>query len=98
MIKRYLLLGLILFGTSATSGHGLQLGPPQSRAEKEIRARRIEGGIVIDGELDEPEWNLEEPITDFLQHEPQTGEPASELTEVRILYDAQNLYNRCVLL
>ena len=92
MMKRHLLLGLILFATSATSVNGLQLGPSQSRTEKEIRVRLIEGGIVIDGELDEPEWDLAEPITDFLQHEPQTGEPATELTEVRILYDPQNLY------
>jgi len=32
--------------------------------EKKVTAVYIEGGIVLDGNLDEPEWNLAQPATD----------------------------------
>ncbi|MDA2924918.1 carbohydrate binding family 9 domain-containing protein [Acidobacteria bacterium AH-259-L09] len=61
--------------------------------EKKVTAAFVEEeAIVIDGELDEPEWNLAEPAKDFIQSEPYSGEPAAEPTEVRLLYDRKNLY------
>ncbi len=60
--------------------------------EKVITASRIEKSIVVDGNLDEPGWDLAQPVMDFVQRDPRTGEPATELTEVRLLYDDQNLY------
>ncbi len=46
----------------------------------------------MDGELTEEAWALAERVTDFLQKEPREGAPASEVTEVRILFDTQQLY------
>jgi len=46
----------------------------------------------IDGILNDPEWNFAEPITDFRQREPDNGQPGSERTEVRVLYDEDALY------
>lgn len=60
--------------------------------DKIITALYVEAPIVIDGNLDEPEWSLATPGGDFIQNEPRTGEPATEPTEVRILYDDENLY------
>ncbi len=60
--------------------------------EKQMTAVYIEGGIVLDGNLDEPEWSLAQPATDFIQNDPDMGEPATERTEVRLLYDNENLY------
>ncbi len=51
-----------------------------------------DGAIKIDGILDEPEWKLAEPATDFIQRLPNTGKPATERTEVRVLYDQDNIY------
>jgi hypothetical protein len=48
--------------------------------------------IVIDGKLDEPAWELAPPAKDFVQKVPVTGRPESERTEVRFLYDDDNLY------
>jgi hypothetical protein len=48
--------------------------------------------IKIDGRLDEPAWSQAEPATDFRQESPTEGAPASEKTEVRVLYDAKNIY------
>src|SRR5205823_511645 len=47
---------------------------------------------VIDGILREAEWNAASPASDFRQLNPKEGDPASERTEVRILYDDQNIY------
>ena len=48
--------------------------------------------IVLDGVLSEPAWQKAVPATRFTQNNPQEGTPASENTEVRILYDDHNLY------
>jgi hypothetical protein len=67
--------------------------PPQSTApDRKVTAIRAESPIVIDGELDEPDWSLAEPAHDFLQLEPTHGELSTERTEIRILYDEKNLY------
>jgi hypothetical protein len=48
--------------------------------------------ITIDGVLDEPDWEVATPIGEIRQREPHQGEKASEATEVKLLYDSQNLY------
>jgi Domain of unknown function (DUF5916)/Carbohydrate family 9 binding domain-like len=58
----------------------------------QIRAARLEGAIRIDGRLDEPAWISAEPATAFTQIDPKEGEPASERTEVRVLFDREALY------
>ena len=47
---------------------------------------------AIDGRLDEDVWAAAEPLTDFVQADPFEGEPASERTEVRILFDEEAVY------
>ena len=65
---------------------------------RKVTATFIESPIVMDGILDEAAWSLAEPTSDFIQKEPRTGEPSSERTEVRILYDDENLYLECTVL
>ena len=48
--------------------------------------------IKLDGFLNESAWNEAQPAGDFIQRELIEGEPATEKTEVRILYDSENLY------
>jgi hypothetical protein len=48
--------------------------------------------ITLDGRLDEPAWAASTPATAFRQFEPIEGEPATQPTEVRILYDNAALY------
>ena len=47
---------------------------------------------TIDGRVDDDVWAKVEPFTDFVQQEPNEGEPATERTEIRFLLDGQNLY------
>ncbi len=46
----------------------------------------------IDGKLDDPIWDQAVFSGGFIQREPVEGEPATEDTEVAILYDDKNLY------
>lgn len=59
-----------------------------------VRAIRIpeEQKITLDGKLDEPGWALAEPATNFIQQDPANGQPGTEKTEVRFLYNNDNLY------
>jgi hypothetical protein len=58
-----------------------------------ITATRIPEGesVRLDGALDEGVWSLAAPAVDFVQRDPDTGAPATERTEVRLLYDADRV-------
>src|SRR5580765_1435873 len=55
-------------------------------------AAPVTGSISIDGKLDEAAWAQAKPITDFRQQQPHEGLPASQRTEVRVLYSEHALY------
>jgi hypothetical protein len=63
-----------------------------SKGLRRIHAIRTADPIKIDGTLDEPAWSLAQPATDFLQQQPNEGAPASERTEVRVLFDDKKIY------
>ena len=48
--------------------------------------------IVIDGSLDEAAWRQAPTIGDLVQRIPVAGAAPTERTEVRLLYDEENLY------
>jgi hypothetical protein len=62
------------------------------RQTKIVDAVRISEPITLDGRLEEPGWRTASPATDFIQQSPYPGEPATQRTEVRFLYDEANLY------
>jgi len=66
--------------------------PRESARPKVATATRATEPPIIDGNLDERVWQRAAPLTDFVQTEPQEGAPASEKTEVRLLYDDKYLY------
>jgi len=62
---------------------------------RRARAVRVERGrVAVDGRLDEQEWDSAPPADNFLQQQPREGAPATEAhrSEVRFLYDDENLY------
>ncbi len=67
-------------------------GARNPRAAKSLTAAATTDRISIDGALDEPAWARAEVAGGFVQSEPRTGEPATEATEVRVMFDADNLY------
>ncbi len=60
--------------------------------QRRVHAWRVTEPIKIDGRLDEPAWTRAETASEFRQEEPQEGAPATERTEVRVLFDDRNLY------
>ena len=79
---------------AATAVVAAQPASPQAPVPAaRIQAVRVpDAAIVVDGVLDEPEWEQATPATTFWQQQPDEGQPASERTEVRILYTANTLY------
>ena len=60
-----------------------------------MTAARLSGGAaapVIDGIVADEVWGGVEPYSTFTQQDPIEGAPATERTEVRVLYDQANLY------
>ncbi|MDI6804175.1 MAG: hypothetical protein QME58_10055 [Bacteroidota bacterium] len=64
---------------------------------KKIDAYRVTNPPVVDGILDELIWSNTQAAKDFIQRDPLEGEPASEATEVRVLYDDEALYFGCIM-
>jgi RluA family pseudouridine synthase len=59
---------------------------------RQLQAVQATTPITIDGALDEEVWTRAMPATDFIQADPQEGQPATEITEVRVAFDADYLY------
>ena len=68
--------------------------PPdgQQHGRNSLTLTKIDQPVVLDGKLDEESWKQANVIEKFLQRDPDEGMPASEQTEVRVLYDQENLY------
>ena len=64
----------------------------QSVERRQAHAERTAVPPTIDGVVEEESWFTAEVLTDFVQAEPIEGQPASERTEVRLLYDDVSLY------
>jgi hypothetical protein len=65
---------------------------PESMPRPTLRAVRIDRPIELDGRLDDAAWATAEVASEFIQTIPATGLPATQRTEVRVLYDDAQLY------
>src|SRR5512146_3490156 len=79
---------LLLLGAPNLSGQT----PAPRAALPTTRSVRATSAIRLDGKLDEPAWSAAPPTTEFTQIDPDEGQPASERTEVRVVYDDGALY------
>ncbi len=57
-----------------------------------ITAAKTITGIRLDGRLDEADWNLTAPVTDFFKMEPRQGEVIRHRSSVRVLFDDTYIY------
>lgn len=64
----------------------------QSKKRPNVRAVRTTETPKIDGRITEPGWGLAPAFDQFWQQRPNEGEPISEKTEARILFDDEALY------
>lgn len=91
MSHRIAVAALLAVAASVARPAAQQAFPPPER-RLEIAALRAAGAISVDGVLDEADWQRAPVATDFVQAEPRQGEPATEATEVRVLFDDRHLY------
>ena len=78
-------------------GHlsGFPLANPSAAQESPgvtLQALPLQGDLDLDGRILEELWFSAVPITDFTQQEPVEGGVPSEETEIRVLFDEDNLY------
>ena len=60
---------------------------PEAGAERPtMAATRVDQGPTVDGDLGDRAWQASDVGTDFMQHEPLDGVPATEQTEVRVVF------------
>ena len=63
---------------------------PQGRMT--LRAVRLDTPLQLDGQLDERVYQTVSPVSDFVQQEPNEGAPATEKTDVWVMFDSSNIY------
>ncbi|HEX7154316.1 MAG TPA: DUF5916 domain-containing protein [Thermoanaerobaculia bacterium] len=57
-----------------------------------LRAVRVTVAPAIDGDLSDAAWQGAPEFTDFTQHDPNDGQPATMRTSIRIVYDDDAIY------
>ncbi len=65
---------------------------PEPTPAPAIEAVRTQAPVTVDGRLDDEAWTSVAAFSDFTQRDPEEGQPASERTELRLLYDDDALY------
>ena len=70
----------------------LILIPCISHAEPVFTIGRVARPPILDGVIDDAAWEGIEPITEFVQYDPEEGAPPSERTELYLAYDQENIY------
>ncbi|MFA6110354.1 MAG: DUF5916 domain-containing protein [Candidatus Latescibacterota bacterium] len=76
--------------STGAAGADTAKGGPHPR--RVARAVRCPAAPVIDGRLDDAVWALAPENSGFTQRDPKAGEPMTECTVFRILYDDEALY------
>jgi hypothetical protein len=57
-----------------------------------LRAVRLTASLRLDGQLDEAIYHTVLPASDFVQTDPEPGVPATEKTELWVMFDNDNMY------
>ena len=103
-VRAGVLLALIALACSTSFAQGPRGGGGRANASDVPRepghglpsplthAVRTKGPIKLDGVMDEASWADAPAIANLTQRDPKMGEPSTERTEVRLLFDTKNLY------
>ena len=96
MKRRAGLAGTILLVcvlSQTMSGQKAESAPAAAEPRQRVaEAIRVDHPPRLNGALDDPLWQQAFPITDFKQREPYESQPATERTEVRLLYSRNEIY------
>ncbi len=88
-MKKAYVLSTVLLALAASAQHS---AAQESWNRFQIEAAMTPQRLVMDGVLDDVGWASAKVVSTFVQQEPNEGAPATERTEIRVLYDAETLY------
>ena len=91
LMPKFSILLFLLSITAAALGQDAGFFKP-NHLRRELKAVKIVTNLKIDGELKEPEWELTRGASDFIQIEPQQGNPSQFVTIIKVLYNQKFLY------
>ncbi len=74
-----------------TSGLLAAAEPGEDRRVPLLRAVRLEGVLVVDGLLDEADWERAPSTGPLTQRYPAEGQPATQGSDIRVLYDDERM-------
>jgi len=92
VIQRVSILALVIPLVAGAQSTAAPAPPDSSRPLPVSHAVRTTTPIVLDGRLSEGAWASAPVTSSFTQVDPEEGRPASERTDVRVLYDDTYLY------
>ncbi|MBA3559385.1 MAG: carbohydrate binding family 9 domain-containing protein [Gemmatimonadaceae bacterium] len=90
--ERVLLMSALVVCVVQTEAFAQSTNGQHSVPPPVARAVEWTGAITIDGRLDDAGWASATPITNFTQFDPNEGQPGTQRTEVRFLYDSDALF------
>ncbi|HTY38920.1 MAG TPA: carbohydrate binding family 9 domain-containing protein, partial [Bacteroidota bacterium] len=85
-VARFIISAAAIFGLFLEAS-----GAPDSVKASSV-ATRINGKLLLTGKLDDPRWNLAQPVELPYEVTPGENTPSPQRTSVRVLYDDQNIY------
>ncbi|KPL02279.1 MAG: hypothetical protein AMJ90_06250 [candidate division Zixibacteria bacterium SM23_73_2] len=92
IFSRISILSLIALLLICLSNSNLPAQEAEDDTIKSITCIRANPGVKVDGILDEDFWQKAPKSGEFIQYEPDHGEPETESTFVRVAYDDEALY------
>ena len=90
LFKAFIPAFLLLFCVKSNAQDASVFPAPVNPAS--IYASKVSTSIVIDGKLNELDWQNAKVVTDFKQVEPFQGQASKYPTIVKILFDNKNIY------
>ncbi|WP_246535327.1 DUF5916 domain-containing protein [Litoribacter ruber] len=90
-------LGIFLVMFSMLSPVLAGKGDKDKRRPFEMNVVKTDQEMRIDGQLDEDIWSEVDAVSGFVQQFPDEGDPATEMTEVKMVYDDNFLYVSAVM-
>ncbi len=82
--------------TTAVNGPAAPAAPAvitrDAAGQATVRAIRLLAPLVVDGKLDEDVYTSNPPFGNLIQAVPQNGQPATERTDVWLMFDDKNVY------
>ncbi|MCK5700746.1 MAG: carbohydrate binding family 9 domain-containing protein, partial [Cyclobacteriaceae bacterium] len=92
-LKELLITVTIFFPLFGYAQQVTNVTMPDVKERPSADINSIEAPPTLDGEvINDPVWQMIMPIGDLIQTQPNSGQPASEKTEIRITYDASTFY------